>query len=162
MDFITNTTGRLFLTAMLLLTGCSTMTSLADFMQQDETLFAEAEKRREEFLVERSEDSIKWLLSNLAKNGMSKGDIDRIVGVQGERVFDDTDILSGDGLYRADDLVYSWGPDRQGNTYMLVFRDGKLINFENFDPRRQSMVPSSSNLQKQEANQVIPKVRRFP
>lgn len=135
MDFIKNTIGRILLVALIHLTGCSMMNSLADLMQQEESLFAEAEKRREEFLIERSEDSIKWLLSNLAKNGMSKGDIDRIVGEQGERVFDDTEILSGEGLYRADDRVYSWGPDRQGNTYMLVFRDDKLINFENFDPR---------------------------
>ncbi len=115
------------------LQGCASTPAFFSMLNQEETLFEEAEKRREEFLIERTEESIKWLLSNRAKNGMSKGDIDRIVGEHGERVFDDTVILSGGGLYRADDLVYSWGPDKEGNAYMLVFRDNKLVNFENFN-----------------------------
>ncbi len=141
MDLFKKAGKALILVLTVQLMGCSVMDSLINLTQQKETLFAEAEKQREEFLIERTEESIKWLLSNLAKNGMSKGDIDRIIGEQGERVFDDTDILSGDGLYRSDDLVYSWGPDKQGHSYMLVFRDNKLINFENFNP--QNAIPSS-------------------
>jgi len=135
MDFLKKAAWVSILALMIQLTGCSVMDSLINLTQQEETLFAESEKRREEFLIERTEESIKWLLSNLAKNGMSKEDIDRIIGEQGERVFDDTNVLSGDGLYRSDDLVYSWGPDKQGHSYMLVFRDDKLINFENFNPQ---------------------------
>ncbi len=141
MELLNKAGKALILVLTVQLMGCSMMTSLLKLTQQKETLFAEAEKQREEFLIERTEESIKWLLSNLAKNGMSKGDIDRIIGEQGERVFDDTNILSGDGLYRADDLVYSWGPDKQGHSYMLVFRDNKLINFENFNPK--NAIPSS-------------------
>jgi len=136
MDFLKKAARASILALMIQLMGCSIMNSLINLtQQQEETLFAESEKRREEFLIERTEESIKWLLSNRAKNGMSKGDIDRIIGEQGERVFDDTNILSGDGLYRSDDLVYSWGPNKQGHSYMLVFRDNKLINFENFNPK---------------------------
>lgn len=119
-----------------LVSGCSQMPSFLKTTQQEETIFAKAEKRREEFIEHRTSESIRWLLSHGVQNGMSKGDIDRILGIPGERVFDDSEILSSEGLYRSDDIVYSWGPDKQGNAYMLVFRDHHLVNYENFDEEK--------------------------
>ena len=121
----------LLLLVCIHLAGCTQMTTLLNTAQQEETLFAEAEKHREEFLSVRSPESIQWLLANLMQNGMSKGDVDRVLGEHGSRYFDDKEILSGEGLYRLDDIVYSWGPDKQGNAYMLVFRDNNLINYDN-------------------------------
>lgn len=62
---------------------------------------------------------------------MSKSDVDNILGETGEREYNDARILrEGGSGYRADDFVYRWGPDRDGNVYMFVFRDDHLVNVE--------------------------------
>ncbi|MCG6155523.1 hypothetical protein [Rubinisphaera margarita] len=112
------------------LPGC---TSLVDTLfPVDSSRFAEEERRREEYLATHESEHIRWLLNNRVQNGMSKGDIDRIVGEDGDRVFNDQGVLTSESVYRTDDLVYSWGPDSSGTVYMLVFRDNRLINYENF------------------------------
>ncbi|WP_339744557.1 hypothetical protein [uncultured Rubinisphaera sp.] len=101
-------------------------------VQDRKVVFAEEEQHREHFIETRQSADIRWLLKNSVKNGMSKADVNRVLGEDGEREFNDSNLLANEGLYRADDKVYRWGPDRDGNSYMLVFRDGHLINFENF------------------------------
>ncbi len=120
----------LFAGWLIALSGC---TSLVDTVfPVDSSRFAEEERRREQYLATHESEHIRWLLNNRVQNGMSKGDVDRVVGEDGERVFDDQKVLTSESVYRTDDLVYSWGPDCDGSVYMLVFRDNRLINFENF------------------------------
>jgi len=110
--------------------GCASL--LDTVFPVDSSRFEEEERHREQYLATHDSEHIRWLLNNRVQNGMSKGDVDRVVGEDGERVFDDQKVLTSESVYRTDDLVYSWGPDREGNVYMLVFRDNRLINFENF------------------------------
>lgn len=103
-------------------------------MNADSQRGTEAEEvfHREEYLGTHSADSLRWLLLNRLRNGMSKNQVDAVIGEEGEREFRDQEILGEGGLYRSDDIVYRWGPDRDGNSYLLVFRDDHLVNFENF------------------------------
>ncbi|HBN77400.1 MAG TPA: hypothetical protein DD473_16655 [Planctomycetaceae bacterium] len=112
--------------------GCNTMLDTFLPVQDRKAGFAKEEQHREQFIETRKPADIRWLLKNSVKNGMSKADVDRVMGEDGEREFNDSNLLANEGLYRADDKIYRWGPDRDGNSYMLVFRDGHLINFENF------------------------------
>ena len=34
------------------------------------------------------------------------------------------------GHYRENDVLYKWGPDNEGRTILLAFRDDKLVNFD--------------------------------
>jgi len=118
---------------LALFVGCTS--TLDALLPADETTaeqFAEESRRRQDYLETRKADDIRWLLRNRVKNGMSKSDLDRILGESGRREFDDSHILNEEGLYRSDDIVYRWGPDSDGNVYLFVFRDHHLINFENF------------------------------
>ena len=51
------------------------------------------------------------------------------IGEPGERVFDDTALKRGSPLLHQSDTIYRWGPDRNGRSYYLAFRDGKLVHF---------------------------------
>lgn len=112
--------------------GCSQMTSLLSDPFESESLYAQEEKYRHEYLTTNSPEALRWLTANRLKNGMSKTDVDGVIGQEGEREFNDQAILSEGGLYRSDDVVYRWGPDSDGKAYLFVFRDGKLVNVENF------------------------------
>ncbi len=122
----------LLLMYLCVVAGCNTMLDTILPEQDRKAGFVEEEKRREQFIEKRQGADIRWLLKNSVKNGMSKSDVNRVMGEDGEREFNDSSLLANEGLYRADDKVYRWGPDRDGNSYMLVFRDEHLINFENF------------------------------
>ncbi len=109
---------------------------------------------REQYLGTHSAESMRWLLLNRLRNGMNKQQIDAIIGEEGEREFRDQGILGEGGLYRADDIVYRWGPDRDGNSYLLVFRDDHLVNFENF--RKDLVTPySPSETSSQNSNETM-------
>ena len=60
---------------------------------------------------------------------MSVKDISNVLGEDGVRVHDDTWLKRGTA-YREDDTVYRWGPDKNGRDIYLVFREGRLINFD--------------------------------
>ena len=83
---------------VLLATGCSS-TVMDTLLPADQSAssFAEEQKHREHFQEHSDAASIRWLLSNRVKNGMSKSDIDAIVGQYGERIFDDKKYLTEQG-----------------------------------------------------------------
>ncbi|MCA8987485.1 MAG: hypothetical protein KDA78_07585 [Planctomycetaceae bacterium] len=112
--------------------GCqTTMESLLPF-GDSQASFEVAEQHRQRFQETRHPDEIRWLLRNHVHNGMSRAEVDGVLGEDGNREFNDTKFLDEGGLYRSDDIAYRWGPDRDGNVYILVFRDDHLINFDNF------------------------------
>lgn len=119
--------------------GCGQMGGFLTQSGGAETRYVEEQRQREEYLASHSADSLRWLVTHRLKNGMSKKDVDSVIGEEGEREFRDQEILGEGGLYRSDDLVYRWGPDREGNVYMFVFRDDHLINFENFREELKSL-----------------------
>lgn len=85
-------------------------------------------KHREQFLRNRDHRSLYWLLSNRISNGMSLNEAEEMFGEPGER---ETDVgrFKADGLFQSTDLAYKWGPDSQGHSVILFFRDGCVVNF---------------------------------
>ncbi len=112
--------------------GCSHLTSgLSRNVTAEEDRENEV-KYRERYLRTGSSEALRWLVVSRLTNGMTKAEVDAVLGEVGEREFNDSRFLSEGGLYRTDDLVYRWGPDRDGNVYLFVFRDNHLVNIESF------------------------------
>jgi hypothetical protein len=95
---------------------------------------ASAEKTEQEYRrqyqAERDPQALGWLLANRIRQGMSVGEVNEFLGQDGEREFDDRKLKTGNPAYRADDIAYRWGPDSGGRAVYLLFRDGKLLNYD--------------------------------
>lgn len=87
----------------------------------------DSERRR--YQVDRDPAAMRWLLAHCVHRQMAVKDINNVLGEDAVRVRDDTWVKKGNG-YREDDTVYRWGPDKNGRDVYLVFREGKLINFD--------------------------------
>ena len=61
---------------------------------------------------------------------MRVAEIGEVIGEEGERVFNDRQIKTRGGHYRATDTTYRWGPDSGGRSVYLIFRDGALLNYD--------------------------------
>ncbi len=87
------------------------------------------EKYRREYQVERSPDAILWLKTHRIKPGMNLQQVNTIFGEDGTRVYEDARYKVR-AHYLAGDETYKWGPDSDGNGHLLVFRAGRLVNFD--------------------------------
>jgi hypothetical protein len=87
----------------------------------------DSERRR--YQVDRDPAAMRWLLAHCVHRAMTVKEINDALGEDSVRVHDDTWVKRGNG-YREDDTVYRWGPDKNGRNVYLVFREGKLINFD--------------------------------
>ncbi|MHC4877807.1 MAG: hypothetical protein ACYTGL_15205 [Planctomycetota bacterium] len=122
----------LLVTMTLPVAGCSSFdasSSKLAHLFDPETQQREEEARREQFQTTRSTADMHWLLRNHVENGMTPSEINRVLGEDGTRVFEDGWIKNHGGHYHAGDNTWKWGPDRAGNSIYLVFRDNKLVNF---------------------------------
>lgn len=116
---------------MLAVIGCRTPV-LPDF---DEMLGAgngaqEEEEHRRNYQSTRDPDELKWLLVNRISSGMTVSEVGRVIGEEGRRLEDDNWIKTGGGYYQSGDEVWKWEQDRNGQSLILVFRDGRLVNFD--------------------------------
>lgn len=91
---------------------------------------AETETHRTRFQQDRAQDAARWLLVNRVRQGMTPGDVAELFGEAGERVYEDEWLKAGAGNYQVGDETYKWGPDDHGTSYYLMFRGGKLANFD--------------------------------
>jgi hypothetical protein len=98
-----------------------------------DTFREEEEQYRDRFVTEGDSQAVRWLLKNRIASGMELHDVNQILGQKGARQFDDGWIKNNGGTFRQSDRVYKWGPDGEGKTYMLVFRDDHLVNFNSDD-----------------------------
>ncbi|MBI1314058.1 hypothetical protein GC176_22410 [bacterium] len=105
--------------------GVNSLASLFDTESQQR----EEELHRSRFQETRSPSDLQWLMRNCIQTGMTPTEISRVIGEDGERVFDDSWIKTRGGHYYAGDHTWKWGPDRKGNSIYLVFRNNKLVNF---------------------------------
>lgn len=115
-------------------TGCSSVDSVS--LASIASLFdGESQQRMEEehrsrFQASRSPDDLNWLLHHHIENGMTPSEVSRVIGEEGQRVYSDSWIKNSGGHYHAGDETWKWGPDRQGNSVYLVFRERRLVNFD--------------------------------
>ncbi len=116
--------------------GCAKMPSptesLLSTLGRHDTDRELADQYRLRFQTERDPAAIRWLLAHRIQTGMSVSAVNDILGEPGTRVFADRPFKTAGGHFRSDDVIYKWGPDRDGNAYYLGFRNGILVNF---DPR---------------------------
>jgi hypothetical protein len=84
---------------------------------------------REQFLLERDPEALNWLLANRVQNGMSVMEINHMLGEDGERIERDQRFKVNANEILQTDVAYQWGPDRNGRTIVLFFREGRLIQF---------------------------------
>lgn len=86
---------------------------------------------RERYLSTRDPEHLAWLLRKRLEVGMSLGEVEQILGEQGERQFNDVAYKnSGAGIVRSGDASYKWGPTSDGTSVILFFRDKRLINYD--------------------------------
>ena len=93
----------------------------------------EAAGYQHEYLESKSKNAMRWLLANQIESGMTLGAVERVFAEKGERVVNDTWFKARGGHYRRSDRIYKWGPDAEGTSVYLGFRDGHLVNFRPSD-----------------------------
>lgn len=94
------------------------------------SLADESASHQQKYLETGDPESLRWLLQHQIRTGMPVGDVNRVLGQNGTRVHGSREMLRNSGSYREDDHLYRWGPDSKGQTYHLVFRAGKLVNYD--------------------------------
>lgn len=114
--------------------GCSSIStsrpgSFASLFD-NESAEREAEAHRSRYQQSRSPVELQWLMRNCVESGMTPAEINRVIGEQGQRVYDDDWIKTRGGHYHSSDNTWKWGPDREGNSVYLVFRENRLVNFD--------------------------------
>jgi len=98
--------------------------SAADLREQTRT----AAEHRRRFKETGDPKSIRWLLAHRVQEGMSVEEVDRVLGVDGKRRYEDASFKAHNRGVRATDATYEWGPDSKGSPYLLFFRNDRLIN----------------------------------
>ena len=88
------------------------------------------EQYRRQYQTSRDPEAMRWLLAHRIESGMSVVDVNHVLGEEGTRALNDRWVKTNGGHYRSGDVVYKWGPENQGKSVYLVFRDGHLVNFD--------------------------------
>jgi hypothetical protein len=119
---------------MLFATGCGTasipkLPNMRDMFGERSGIRDEEEHRRN-FQSTRDPADLRWLLANSISSGMSVSEVGRIIGEEGRRLHDDNWVKKGGGYYQSGDKAWKWEQDRNGQSLILVFREGRLVNFD--------------------------------
>ena len=120
--------------ACLVLSSCETLKapgSAADwFARNNKGHEREVQSYRTQWQTRRDGEAIRWLLATQIHNGLTPEEVNERLGDSGELEINTKEFArQGDG-FRVDDQFYRYGPDKQGRSHYLGFRDGKLINFD--------------------------------
>lgn len=112
--------------------GCGSAPKMPDF----DAIFGtkpnvrEEETHRQSYQSSRNPEDLRWLLANRISSGMTVSEVGRVIGEAGRRLEDDSWIKKGGGHYRSGDEAWKWEQDRNGQSLILVFREGRLVNFD--------------------------------
>jgi len=86
----------------------------------------EAAQRRAAYIEHHNREDLYWLLQNCVTTGMGVHEVAGVVGETPELEPHSQWLKQAD--FRVDDKVYKFGPDSQGQSVYLLFREGRLIN----------------------------------
>lgn len=100
------------------------------FSSRPHSTSGDEERHRRKYMGNHDRQALYWLLRHRIQSGMSYGDVCRILGEEGTRESKDNWIKSNGGNYQVGDDAYAFGPDSDGQTLYLLFRDDKLVNFD--------------------------------
>ncbi|MGQ0637214.1 MAG: hypothetical protein ACT4QC_21610 [Planctomycetaceae bacterium] len=107
-------------------------------MRRAENALAQQESHRREYVASHSRQSMRWLLGHCVNTGMPYKEVCRALGEDGARESHDTWIKTRGGPYQVGDEVYAFGPDNEGQSVYLVFRDDQLIGFDPDEFRKEA------------------------
>jgi len=82
------------------------------------------------YLTKGDPEAMRWLLGHRLETGMSLAEVNKVFGQDGVEETDDGWIKKHSSRYRRSDESYGWGPDSQGKSVYLVFRNEQLVNFD--------------------------------
>ncbi|QDV15849.1 hypothetical protein Pan153_04680 [Gimesia panareensis] len=118
---------------LLLNSGCETMPEWdSDMMsgtRRVEKKVSRADQHRTRFLTERDPESLNWLLKHRLQSGMTRANVEKELGEEGEYQEASKWLKATGGSFRTTDDAYKWGPDKGGRSVYLMFRDDVLVNF---------------------------------
>lgn len=93
----------------------------------------EVASHREQWQTRRDGMALKWLLATQVSNGMTVDEVDSKLGDTAEREEGTREFKQKVEGLRIDDVLFRYGPARDGEVFYLAFREGKLVNF---DPKK--------------------------
>ena len=116
---------------LLLLTGCETgsLHGMLANWSGPRISAGDVENHRSRFSQERDPAAFRWLLAHTLENGMSVQEVGHALGDEGERVYDDLQLKTQNQDFHQTDVAYKWGPDSDGRSVVLFFREGRLIQY---------------------------------
>lgn len=129
--------------------GCDTLGMLGkagvpgfeSYLKPTPEAIAFERNKREEFVLNRSHNALFWLLAHRIESGMRLSEVEQVLGEAGEDVSDQS-YQKSQQVHQQTDDAYKWGPDTEGKSVVLFFRDGKLANFNPKDYRLQQPLKS--------------------
>lgn len=86
----------------------------------------EQAQRRAAYIENHNREDLYWLLQNCVTTGMGVHEVAGVIGETPELEPHSQWLKQAD--FRVDDKVYKFGPDSQGQSVYLLFREGRLIN----------------------------------
>lgn len=118
--------------AVLPCAGCGAPGShVADLFRWDRKPDSqELEKHRKQYQSTRDKQAMRWLLGNALQPGMTRSEVESVLGEEGVRETNDRWLKTNGDAYRLDDIIYCYGPDDEGHCVYLGFREDRLINFD--------------------------------
>lgn len=124
---------RLCLAACCALAGCESLgqqpAHVAAKPVDNDSPSRTIKSERQRYLVDRDPAAAHWLLTHGVHTSMTLAEVNGVFGEDGTRVYNDARIKKGTD-YREDDVIYRWGPDKNGRNIYLVFRNGRIYNFD--------------------------------
>jgi hypothetical protein len=89
-----------------------------------------ADRQRERYRETQDATALRWLLAKRIRSGMTLAEVNRELGQDGSRRYEDSRFKARNiGVQRTDE-TWEWGPDKHGATYLLFFRNDRLVNYE--------------------------------
>ena len=114
-----------------LLSGCGSLTTAGSLFKTEESRQErQIERHRSQVLESRDSADLRWLLREGVRSGMSRAEVAQVLGERGTPVDRDARFKRNGGHYREHDRLWKWGPDNQGQSVLLAFREGILVNFD--------------------------------
>lgn len=113
--------------------GCQLWQDRPRTFAEADTDLQTANKKQEEFRETASPDAIRWLLTHEVEQGMTLDAVEQAIGQPGSLVVNDGMYKRNDVRIRESDKTYRWGPDSEGQTWILFFRGNRLTNFDPAD-----------------------------
>ncbi|WP_010587689.1 hypothetical protein [Schlesneria paludicola] len=131
-----NVSMSLSISALLVCIGCETLHNagvpgLDAYVKPDPARLEAQRVHRERFSAERNHESLYWLVANNVQNTMSLREVEAAIGEPGEYTTE-TGRMRSEGVQSTDN-AFTWGPDNEGYSVILFFRDGHLTNFDPSD-----------------------------